>query len=92
LAETLVGPSRRGTDAVATVRRLLARVPIDIEPLDRDIATTAAALRARHRALKLPDALVIATAGTLDADLLITTDRGWPTRSSLGLRATIDKL
>ncbi|HXH56327.1 type II toxin-antitoxin system VapC family toxin [Iamia sp.] len=92
LAETLVGPSRRGADAVATVRRLLERVPIDVAPLDRDVATVAAALRARHRALKLPNALVIATTDTLDADLLVTTDRRWPPRSRLGLRAMIARL
>jgi len=91
-AETLVGPSRRGAAAVATVRQLLDRVPIDVEPLEPDVAVTAAAIRARHPTLKLPDALVIATAGELDADLLITTDRRWPTRNKLGLRATIAKL
>jgi len=57
-----------------------------------DIAASAAALRARHRTLKLPDALVIATASELDADRLVTTDRRWPARSRLGLRATITKV
>lgn len=35
---------------------------------------------------------VVATAAQLDADHLITTDRGWPSRSSLKLRASIDKV
>ncbi|MBK5221774.1 MAG: PIN domain-containing protein [Acidimicrobiia bacterium] len=92
LAEVLVGPSRSGDDAVAVVRELLDRVPIEIVDLDDRIATVAARLRARHRSLKLPDALVIATAAVVDADLLITTDRGWPPRHRLGLRAEIVEL
>lgn len=91
-AETLVGPSRSGPAAVITVRQLLARVPIEVHPLNEDIAASAATLRARHPTLKLPDALVIATASELDADILLTTDRRWPTRSKLGLRTTITKV
>jgi predicted nucleic acid-binding protein len=92
LAEILVGPSRRGVTAVAAVRDLLDRVPIDVAPLDMEIAVVAAAIRARHRSLKLPDALVIATASHLDADHLITTDREWPSRSKLRLRAAISEI
>lgn len=88
-AEILVGPSRRGRTAVAEVRAFVARVPIGIEPLDEEIAVAAAEIRSRHRALKLPDALVIATAGHLRADHLITTDRGWPSRSKLRLTTSV---
>jgi predicted nucleic acid-binding protein len=88
-AEVLVGPFRKGPKAVAAVHDLVRRLPFEIVPLDVDLAATAAALRARHRSLKLPDALVIATAGQLDADQLLTTDRGWPPRSRLRLAATI---
>jgi predicted nucleic acid-binding protein len=91
-AEALVGPSRSGADAVATVRRLAARLPIVIAPLDEEVAVAAADLRAHHRSLKLPDALVIATAAVLDAGLLVTTDRKWPSQKNLGIRATIMKL
>ncbi|MBI2703692.1 MAG: type II toxin-antitoxin system VapC family toxin [Actinobacteria bacterium] len=90
-AEILVGPSREGTAAVRAVRDLADRVPIDIEPLGAEIAIAAAAIRARYRSLKLPDALVIATADHLDADHLVTTDRKWPSRSMLKLRASISK-
>jgi len=39
----------------------------------------AAALRARHgRAVRLPDAMVLATAIELQAHRLLTTDAGWP--------------
>ncbi|MBK6671434.1 MAG: PIN domain-containing protein [Actinobacteria bacterium] len=88
-AEVLVGPSRRGPAAVAAVRGLVERVPIDVEPLDLEIAMLAAAVRARHRSIKLPDALVIATASHIDADHLITTDRNGRRgpRSSCGLRS-----
>lgn len=88
-AEMLVGPSRKGAKAVASVRALVQRVPLDVHPLDENIALAAAALRAHHGSLKLPDALVIATADHLNADHLVTTDRRWPHRSKLKISATI---
>ena len=78
-AEALVGPSRRGAQAVATVDALLDALPAAVEPATREVARKAAALRARHgKALRLPDALVLATAAVLDADRVLTTDAGWP--------------
>jgi predicted nucleic acid-binding protein len=78
-AEALVGPSRRGADAVATVDAFLDALPVVIEPATREVAREAAALRARHgRALRLPDALVLATATVVGADQILTTDAGWP--------------
>ena len=50
---------------------------------------SAAALRAKHAALKLPEALVVATASVLGADWLLITDRGWPAARKLGLNAAI---
>lgn len=91
-AEVLVGPSRNGVEAVAAVRGLVARVPIEIEPLGTEIAVAAATLRGHHRSLKLPDALVIATASYLNADHLVTTDRGWPSKTKLRLRASIAEI
>ena len=91
-AEVLVGPSRKGADAVATVDQFVEQLPIDVVPLDRSIAAIAAALRAQHRTLRLPDALVIATARSLEADRLVTTDRGWPTGHQLGLRGDLVEL
>jgi len=76
-AEVLVDLWRRGPDAVAVVRRLVTAVGIRIEPLNEQIAERAARLRAHHRALRLPDALVLATADALDATAL-TCDRSWP--------------
>ncbi len=92
LAECLVAPARRGDDAVRLIEDLLQRLPVDIIPLDLDIATAAARLRARHRSLRLPNALVIATADERGADRLITTDRRWPTANTLRLSSKLEHL
>ncbi len=91
-AECLVGPARRGAAGVQTVRNLAERLPITIIAVDIEIATVAARLRAAHRSLRLPDALVIATAMQERADQLITTDRKWPTPRALKLTATVKYL
>jgi predicted nucleic acid-binding protein len=75
-AEALVDPARRGPEAVAVVRRLVADLRIRVEPLTPDIAERAATLRARHGGLRLPDALVLATGDALDA-MVLTCDRAW---------------
>ena len=78
-AECLVSPYRRGHDAVAVVDQFVDALPARVEPATRAIASSAAELRARHAgALRLPDALVVATALDLGADRLITTDTRWP--------------
>ncbi len=78
-AECLVGPLRRGPEAAAIVDAFLEALPARVEPVTRSIARTAAALRSRHgHAVRLPDALVLATAIELQADRLLTTDAGWP--------------
>lgn len=78
-AECLVSPCRRGPEAVAVVDSFVDALPARVEPASRAIAHTAAELRARHGGtLRLPDALVAATALVLRADRLITTDAGWP--------------
>lgn len=60
--------------------------------LDADIATRAAVLRARHHTLRLPDALIIATADTTGADRLLTTDRKWATAKAMKLTITIEQI
>lgn len=89
LAAVLVAPSRRGGDEIDVVLGLVERVPLQVVALDQPIAVAAAALRAKHPALKLPDALIIATASVLAAELLLTTDGRWPTARKLGLTATV---
>ncbi len=92
LAECLVGPARLGDAAINTIREVVARLPISVIPLDIEIAIMAARLRAGHRSLRLPDALVIATAIEEAADRLITTDRRWPTARALKLNTAITRL
>lgn len=77
-AEVLVAPYRRNEEAVATVEAFLDALPVRVEPATRAIAARAAELRARHGSrLRLPDALVVATAIDLGAEVL-TTDSRWP--------------
>ena len=92
LAECLVGPARRSQQAIELVRTVIDRLPVSVVDLDTEIATRAAILRARHRTLKLPDALVIATATTSGADQLITTDRKWPTAKAMKLTVVIEQI
>ena len=56
------------------------RLPARVEPATRVIgAAAAASLRgAPGPSLRLPDALIVATAIVLDADRIITTDARWP--------------
>ncbi len=92
LAECLVGPARHGDGAVDVVRTLIERLPAEVVHLDTETATAAARLRARHRSLRLPDALVIATAATGCADRLVTTDHRWPSAADMGLTLAIERL
>jgi predicted nucleic acid-binding protein len=89
LAEILVGPSRRGPEAVATVDGLLTTLAIDLVPIDQRIARQAAVLRAKTR-LRLPDALVVASAIVLRADRLLSTDGRWPRAVGDLFRGTVD--
>ncbi|MGI8609852.1 MAG: type II toxin-antitoxin system VapC family toxin [Candidatus Dormibacteria bacterium] len=75
LAETMVIPARMGEleEAWAKVQSLDLRVA----PVEEFVALEAARLRGRHRALRLPDALVIVTGEVLLADSILTGDRRW---------------
>jgi predicted nucleic acid-binding protein len=59
-AEAIVGPLRAGRADM--VDEALDALGIDVVPIDRALAREAAALRARHRSLRLPDAFSLATA------------------------------
>jgi predicted nucleic acid-binding protein len=72
-AEVMVRPLRHGTDA--KVDEFLAAIGARLLDIDRAVARRAAQLRARHGALRLPDALSLATALAAGAELL-TLDRG----------------
>jgi predicted nucleic acid-binding protein len=74
-AEILVSPYRRGAEA--KVEAFLADFAVRVEALTPSIARAAAKLRSEFRSLRLPDALVVATADELDADTLLTGDEAW---------------
>ena len=85
-AELLVGPIRRGPEAVATVDALLGALPADVVALDAEIARASAGLRAHHPGrLRLPDAFVLGTALELGANLVLTADRRWPSIDGLSI-------
>lgn len=75
-AEVMVNPSRTGPTAVDIVDAFVDQLPAAVAPVSRQIARRAAAFRSAQRALRLPDALVLATAAELRADRVLTTDRG----------------
>jgi predicted nucleic acid-binding protein len=85
-AEILVAPYRQDETAADTVDAFLDALAARVEPVSRAIGAQAARLRARHGSIRLPDALVIATALELDADRVLTTDRRWP---KLDLHVTV---
>jgi predicted nucleic acid-binding protein len=45
--------------------------------VDEGVAVTAARVRATHHSLRLPDALVLATATAVEADAVLTGDEQW---------------
>ena len=93
LAEALVSPARNGESSVMAIREFIERLPLVVAELDIETAVVAARLRARHgQKLKLPDAIVIATAIQKEAGVLVTTDRGWPTKSKLGFEGNLIRL
>ena len=71
-AEILVRPLQRGSDHA--VDAFIDAIGATIVPVDRVIARRAAQLRGSHRALRLPDAISLATALVVDAEF-VTLDR-----------------
>jgi predicted nucleic acid-binding protein len=77
LAETLVGAHRRGGDAVRQTENAVDILVSTVQPISPDIAREAARLRADTPAIRLPDALVLATGRVLSADVVLTGDKRW---------------
>lgn len=67
-AEVMVRPLQRGTDG--KVDEFLDAIGAAVVTVDRELARRAAQLRARHRSLRLADALSLATAHAAGAELL----------------------
>lgn len=72
-SEVLVAFARVGRTAAA--RDALAAMGIQVEPLNAALAERAAELRARHKRLRLPDAMVLASAGGSGRSLLTYDER-----------------
>lgn len=77
LAEVLVGASRLGSEAVRRTEAFVDSVVDRVQPIDRDVARVAAALRAGHRSLRLPDAMVLAVGRVVEASAIVTADARW---------------
>lgn len=74
-AEILVGPSRVRGRPLAAARDFLDGC--ETIPVGAGIADDAAALKARHGALSLPDAITLVVAELIDADAVWTFDQRW---------------
>ena len=74
-AECLTGPASAGR--LADAKRAIRSLVVEVVPLTEYVAEEAAGVRARHPGLRLADALVVATASVLDADLILTGDESW---------------
>ena len=72
-AEIMVRPTQRGS--AAKVDEFLDAIGATVVAVDRAVALRAAQLRARHRTLRLPDALSLATAQSAGAELLTLDNR-----------------
>jgi predicted nucleic acid-binding protein len=79
-AEILIGPSRMGGTVLDTARDFIAGCVT--VPVTAKVADEAALLRARHRALSLPDAIALTIAEAIDADVVWTFDLRWRTVDS----------
>ncbi len=74
-AEVLIGPARVGGKALVAARGFADGC--ETVPVGAVIADDAAALKARHRGLSLPDAIALAVAEIINADAVWTFDRRW---------------
>jgi predicted nucleic acid-binding protein len=72
-AELMVRPLARGTGG--RVDEFIDAIGATVLAIDRELARRAADLRARHRSLRLPDALSLATALMAGADLVTLDQR-----------------
>jgi predicted nucleic acid-binding protein len=77
LSEILVAEARRGNSAVQKRHTQVDTMFGPVRPIDEKVAVEAARLRAKHRSLRLPDALVIATGIVDKVDKILTADQRW---------------
>lgn len=74
-AEVLTG-ARRGHQDEHRVKKFFSGLISDVLPVDTKVADIAADLRARRKSLRMPDALILATAETQpEVGLVVTGDQ-----------------
>jgi predicted nucleic acid-binding protein len=76
-AELLTGAGL-GHHEQSAVRGFFAHLVDEVHSVDRAVAERAAELRSRASSLRMPDALILATADVHRADLVVTGDHRWP--------------
>jgi predicted nucleic acid-binding protein len=75
--ELLVKPLRDGAvDAVERIGDLLSEKGIEVHAVDRRIGRRAAVLRSQHN-LRLPDAIIVATAIETGCEAIVGNDAAW---------------
>jgi predicted nucleic acid-binding protein len=75
-AELLTGAGL-GHHQQSAVRGFFGQLIDEVYSVDRAVAERAAQLRSQTPSLRLPDALILATAYLHDADLVVTGDHRW---------------
>ena len=75
LAELLAGALRRGGPAVKAVDAFVAASVDHVVPVDEDVAACAADLRSKHPALRMPDAIMLATGLRARSGVVLTGDK-----------------
>jgi predicted nucleic acid-binding protein len=76
-AEVLVGASRVGPAAVEKTEAFVDSLIDQLYPIDRAVAKDAARLRSQSKAVRLPDALVVAVGRVINATAIVTADARW---------------
>ena len=78
LAEVLVKPKELGVKELASAyEHMIASGPnFEVLAVRRDILAAAADIRARHLSVRLPDAVHIASAVTMDCEFFVSNDKG----------------
>lgn len=75
-AEVMTG-ARIGHHDVGSVRGFFAQLVDDVVTADVEIAERTAELRAARQSLRMPDALILATADVREVDVVLAGDDGW---------------
>jgi predicted nucleic acid-binding protein len=87
-AELLTG-ARLGHHERSAVRGFFSQLIDEVHSVDRAVAERAADLRSQKPSLKMPDALILATADLHHADLVVTADDRWP---GVGISSRVELL